>query len=275
MNTLQVATIKAATIGTPTGRGGGAKAPSPADCMKDCIAWYSPKRQGITNEYLQDHYLDDDAVLQDLSGNGNDIALHNMEGEEGGGYVNDDGDLVFDGSDDYGECVKQIASADLLNGAFATVVDTSYHDGYKHVYFCCFEGDNPTSSNHIFSLYKDGSGEGRYYMGYNKQLNRIYWLKDSTIEENMLSLIVNTLVGCQPDASFNTTIAFFPGVTSGKNAIIQTPEEVDAMWVGRNQNGYFPLFFRELLFFKRNLTHKEAEWVYDNILTTDTNNQNS
>ena len=259
--------IELSTIGGNVSLGGGGRAPKPEDCMKDCIAWYSPKRQGITNEYLQDHYLDDDAVLQDLSGNGNHIALHNMEGEEGGGCVNDDGDLVFDGVDDYGLSGEVFSFGDkncVAQNIFDNNGDT-IPSGMSNIHQ--FGIYSKTLNYYPYLLIKRAtSGQTLGFSGVGNSMPIRVKSQQYTIVYNLINNeCPYVIVG-------SANVQFQP---SSSMTVFESTEEKNPLRLASYGQIYSSIIFREMLFFRRNLTHEEAQWVYDNILTTDNNNQNS
>lgn len=65
------------------------------------VCWYDPRLQGLTNEQLADNYPTYVNGLRDLSGNGRHMTLYGMKGTSGNGMIDADGNLVFDGIDDY------------------------------------------------------------------------------------------------------------------------------------------------------------------------------
>ena len=74
----------------------------PKELKESLVCWYSPNLQGLTNA---EFYNSDNLYiggLHDLSGNGHDMTLYGFAGVEGGGHVDEEGNLVFDGVDDYG-----------------------------------------------------------------------------------------------------------------------------------------------------------------------------
>lgn len=71
----------------------------PAWFKEHIVCWYSPKRQGCTNESLAA-----DPTLADLSGNGMDLELVGFKYTEASG-INTDGALRFNG-DCYGKTVR-------------------------------------------------------------------------------------------------------------------------------------------------------------------------
>lgn len=73
----------------------------PQELREALLVWYCPKLQGLTNEELADNSGYYKGGLHDLSGNGYDADIYGMSGQIGDGYVNDNGELVFDGVTDY------------------------------------------------------------------------------------------------------------------------------------------------------------------------------
>lgn len=73
----------------------------PQDLRSALLVWYCPELQGLTNEQLAENSGYYEGGLHDLSGNGYDADIYGMSGQIGDGYVNDNGELVFDGVDDY------------------------------------------------------------------------------------------------------------------------------------------------------------------------------
>lgn len=66
----------------------------PSAILSALVCWYSPRRQGCTNEGMRA-----DPVLRDLSGNGLDMECLNFAWNEASG-VDSDGNLSYDGIDD-------------------------------------------------------------------------------------------------------------------------------------------------------------------------------
>lgn len=70
------------------------------------VCWYSPNLQSLTNKQLYDAMLVGEyPILRDLSGNGYDMELHGFDGTSASG-VDGDGNLVFDGVNDYASVNK-------------------------------------------------------------------------------------------------------------------------------------------------------------------------
>ena len=67
----------------------------PPAILSALVCWYSPRRQGCTNEGMRT-----DPVLRDLSGNGLDMECLNFAWNEASG-VDSDGNLSYDGIDDF------------------------------------------------------------------------------------------------------------------------------------------------------------------------------
>lgn len=80
----------------PPGRDAGRDALRiPPAILSALVCWYSPRRQGCTNEGMRT-----DPVLRDLSGNGLDMECLNFAWNEASG-VDSDGNLSYDGIDDF------------------------------------------------------------------------------------------------------------------------------------------------------------------------------
>lgn len=250
--------IELSTIGGNVALGGGSKPPKPEDCMKDCIAWYSPKRQGITNEYLQDHYLDDDAVLQDLSGNGNDINLHNMEGEEGGGYVNDDGDLVFDGVDDVGKTSNLISM--LMQGfSFAMFIDMEGSTGNGSYWDFCQSVVLLSTVNQFQRQNATTFRVGYWQNTYGQFTARVS-------EPTMIPFVESYKVGEDAHIFAPASSSFANNALNSKPPFNVPSDRNTYIYLGQGRIGFASYRLRELAFFKRELTRAEADWVYENIL---------
>lgn len=67
----------------------------PPAILSALVCWYSPRRQGCTNEGMRAN-----PVLRDLSGNGLDMECLNFAWNEASG-VDSDGNLSYDGIDDF------------------------------------------------------------------------------------------------------------------------------------------------------------------------------
>ncbi len=65
--------------------------------------WYDPRLQGLTNEYIQEQAIESGTFyLENLQGDSRyDMRVSGMSGLEDDGYINEEGQLVFDGVDDY------------------------------------------------------------------------------------------------------------------------------------------------------------------------------
>lgn len=77
----------------------------PDELRKSLVCWYSPNLQGLTSAELYDSDNLYVGGLHDLSGNGYNMDLYGFDGIEGGGHVDEDGNLVCDGVNDWGNSV--------------------------------------------------------------------------------------------------------------------------------------------------------------------------
>lgn len=93
------------------------------------MLWYDPKLQGITNEQIENDSIDNGYfLLRNLQGTATyNMRVYGMTGEEGDGYVNEDGELAFDGFDDYGETLSNIPFSTIegLTGFNRVITGTS------------------------------------------------------------------------------------------------------------------------------------------------------
>lgn len=93
----------------------------PSSIRSAMVVWYSPKRQGCTNEGMAAK-----PMLKDLSGNGLDMTCYNFawNGESG---IAEDGSLAFDGVDDFGMAdSEKIKTA--LNDDFTIIIRYKNND---------------------------------------------------------------------------------------------------------------------------------------------------
>lgn len=221
-----------------------------------CFAWYSPSRQGLTNEQLEDEYPVFVNGLRDLSGHGNHVTLYGMDGEEDGGYIDANGNLVFDAVDDYGECVKLI---DFGNEA-ALAVD---YDDY---------GTHSMTNNAIFNAYKNNQNQitlrnnnlTNYFLDYSGVSNtsRLTWNADITRKQ----VFANFYAGEKVHIIVPSTTTL-----SSVSTALYSATEGCTLLIGAyrgNPKASSSHTLRHLLFFNRELTHSEFQWVLNNIFNS-------
>lgn len=208
----------------------------PNELRESLVCWYSPNLQGLTNAEL---YNSDNLYiggLHDLSGNGNDMDLHGFDGIEGGGHVDEDGNLCFDGLNDYG-----------ISGN-NTILLTDYT--------VFLEASNPIS-NKCPQLMK-GEREAASFSGTIMAINRLGYEAASfgtyTKVANGSGSVVMT-----PTMYNNTSI------TRGKNVDI----DIYVYTIGRYGSSIFTsMVFRCAVVFDRTITDTEIDWVKTNMLVS-------
>lgn len=81
----------------------------PTAIRSSLVCWYSPKRQGCTNESMARN-----PVLRDLSGRGLHMTCHNFAWTTQSG-VAEDGSLIFDGVDDICDIYSDVIASHLAS----------------------------------------------------------------------------------------------------------------------------------------------------------------
>lgn len=214
----------------------------PSELRAALVAWYWPKGQGITNEYLLDGYLSEEgtSVLKDLSGHGYDMTLYGMTGEEGNGYINDDGNLVFDGRDDYARRM----------GAVITSSTPTIIYRFSNATGCLLMDTNAASAA-IVGVIRYGSSASQYVkVGTSKWVGATNMPTTSAINDKV---VVHTTESYQGVAPTTTEAA-------------STPKMLNIANYPPNNGRYLATTMYELIAFSRTLTDEEATWVTTNMI---------
>jgi len=207
----------------------------PQELREALLVWYCPKLQGLTNEELADNSGYYEGGLHDLSGNGYDVDIYGMSGQIGDGYVNDNGELVFDGVDD-------------------SVFTTNFYFSIASFYL------NAPIERNSFRLTSAPNNITVWYL-YDSL---------STAEYN-LRWRSNTTNNAIPQ---NSTSKLFNGDTLYTNnetyelnygSVLIT--EVMRIQMGMiNSTAYRPLSLRNFFAFSRTLTDTEIAWLQSNMI---------
>lgn len=206
----------------------------PPTLRQSLVCWFDPKYQGLTNDDLMDNYPRYIGGLVDLSGNGHDITLCNMDGEDGG-HVTEDGFLVFDGNDDYGFRDEILGTYNYT--VFADIDNIGKHHQHSSVY----------------SIVSSGNA------------GILYWRCDTSSDT-----IVNTkYIDGYPVPAADKHHIMRNGInevdTEGLSANLQAKAQVIAdARVGVNFLAGFKL--KTIIRFDRLLQDSEKQWIIDNIL---------
>lgn len=214
----------------------------PKSLKNSLVCWYSPKLQGITNEYLLDGYLSEEgtSILKDLSGNQHDMTIYGMTGEEGNGYVDEDGALVFDGRDDYAIYWKTRAITDYT---IFNVVKSAVPTVVKYFFSCKQANQGPilaTTRNGEYDFYPSGSSQ--------------HAIKEITETKNVL---VMTPTYLKKNDEEKVVVSGFSSVTSTAFLLARLRTSV-SNYLSYSQYNYIE--------FSRTLTDTEATWVTTNMI---------
>lgn len=200
--------------------------------MDSCVAWYSPKRQGCTNESLAT-----DNILRDLSGNGRNITLYNFAYTENSG-IKDGDKLVLDGVDDYGI----MANSPQLEEDATFIMKFSNTGGVNHNKFLF--GENPALKPfHLFPRIDMATNTTFYNVSTNinsdtkEEVVGVYRKWEYSVNDIIFNLNNN------PNYTPSSEITFKLGKSD--------------VWQGVYTGGYL----KSLLIFDRRLTNIEIEIV--------------
>lgn len=209
----------------------------PNDLRSALLVWYCPKLQGLTNEELADNSGYYQGGLHDLSGNGYDADVYGMSGQVGDGYVNDSGELVFDGVDDIAICATDFPFDNFdvtIKGTLAKI----------------------NSNNRIFQ---------KNYTFLIVSQSQIYtYLKGATTNTalgspqglNQLRLAIdNDVAQCWKN-----------GIAISRVLTIGTNMDKEALYISGGKGLYAPYTFEVFLAFNRQLTNEEVLWVQYNMI---------
>lgn len=126
------------------------------------VCWYSPRRQGCTNESMAA-----EPILRDLSGNGLDLTCHNFAWTAQSG-IGEDGAMAFDGIDDicdvFSDDLKERLATDF------TVIIRSRNDRQSSRSTLISSAEFPNAGAFIIDLDEDFAESFLYYNFGNSQI---------------------------------------------------------------------------------------------------------
>ena len=205
----------------------------PAWFKEHIVCWYSPKRQGATNESLAA-----DPILKDLSGKNHDMMLYNFSFTSESGIASDSS-LHFGGVDDYARTISPF----IMGNDFTVIVKRKYIKT-SHVALC---GKNNNADKPILFIssewYKSAPIVGIFgknsYDNTNPYTRLVDWLTPTSIHsEQIIS---------RGDIADSNGSLFI-----GKMSQIDT----------RYFNGYLYDFF----LFDKTLTQDQIDYVVNNLI---------
>ena len=206
------------------------------------VCWYSPKRQGCTNENMAQT-----PVLRDLSGRGLHMICHNFAWTTESGIA-EDGSMIFDGVDD--SCI--------IESAF---VEQSFKDNFT-IISDLHALARPTSWSHsapISNGHPDGHGAFVFeqFRTTRAMCNWVYLADNefSPIDEYLTS---GRRTDCLTSETFNGQPVIRGDQTSSSSYLqFGTEFPNQRFWNGKIYSA---------IFFNRVLTPEEIEWVKLNMI---------
>lgn len=207
----------------------------PDELRKSLVCWYSPNLQGLTNAELYNSDNLDEGGLHDLSGNGHDMDLRGFDGIEGGGHVDEDGNLVFDGVNDWGKLA----------------INTKYND-----FGAFFFADIGNSGYSLSMSSATKQGNRNILVQKNYARDQIRYINDIEVKVNYGA----------------TQAVYLDSYRVNDTEIDTTPLEwSDCLYLSRlreNNNTYTIMTFKSLILFNRGLSADEEQWCRDNMLVS-------
>lgn len=209
----------------------------PQNLRSALLVWYCPRLQGLTNAQLVTNSGYYKGGLHDLSGNGYDADIYGMSGQIDDGYVNESGDLVFDGVDDIAECAKDF---DFENFDLTTKGTL----------------DTISSNKRIFQ---------KNYTSAILSASQIYtYIKGATTNTALGTMIGNN----QLRLAVNDDVAqcWKNGISTPQALAIGTNVNKTSLYVGGSATLFSPYTLEVFLLFTRQLTNEEILWVQYNMI---------
>lgn len=213
----------------------------PSAIRSSLVCWYSPKRQGCTNENMAET-----PVLRDLSGRGLHMTCHNFAWTTQSGIA-EDGSMIFDGVDDYGITTNFPS----MYRDFTAIYKRRFYKLPLDTRASLFGNDNLGTSTVLFMLTHNPSGEGISVLG-----TIIKGFKRAPLNETSVEWYTPTQAQTEQQR-----IKYAPGDFSHNNG--------SQLLSGRNRMSETlccPFILHSFILFSRTLTEEEIEWVKLNMI---------
>lgn len=246
LGATEFSSVAFGNIGLSGEGGGGVQdilAKMPAELRSALVCWYSPNLQGMTNKQLYDAMLVGEyPILRDLSDNGYDMELHGFDGTSASG-VDGDGNLVFDGVNDWGRNIIDLPSIRAW-GAYVSYEKVQVSSTLYPINI----GNNNADTRNLQMTSRNDSIQALY-----------------TINNVSVSHYADTL----------GTYACPHRYAYGSASISVSTQDIALgkyIYVGRlreERAGMFcPLVMRQIILFSKELTDSEIDWVKANMLVS-------
>ena len=216
----------------------------PKELRDSLVCWHSPNLQGLTNAELFNSNNEYIGGLHDLSGNGHDMDLHGFDGIEGGGHVDEEGNLVFDHMNDYIGALNGIVLSDysvfgdVISLGQAILIKGALKSGALNYPRTIYFGRDSYAESFASSMVRNTNIDFS---------DGVYWQTKYRVQAN--KNIYDTHIGSAEDkASYPLFIGCnTPSAPSSINTIDK---------------------LRAVILFDRTLTDSEIEWVKTNMLVS-------
>lgn len=209
------------------------------------MLWYDPKLQGLTNAQIEDATIGQGYfVLRNLQGTATyNARVYGMTGGEGDGYINENGELVFDGFDDYANTIALPQTTDFT------------------LYFNC---KIPVRTTQYFPLTYSGSATSTSLA----QKGVLLRPRSTGSVEMSIGELVNVVVGNVGEDLENIVVT--PTRALVNNAIaygdlLTAPISYLRLMQVTNTR-LVEGDFKNTIIFSRTLTDTESAWVRDNMI---------
>lgn len=210
--------------------------PSLSNLMKSMVCWYSPKRQGCTNENMAEN-----PVLKDLSGNGLDLECVGFGWNAESG-IGDDGALVFSGKQG-NYCLNN--NKPILSDFTLVIRDYDLYNDWS----CCASSSNKVDSGAFIFKNRQGLTAETTFASFN--LTTSYALPKSD----------GYLIETMTPTAYNSSYKLTKGNSSDSNSLILGTIRPNDNFV-RNFKGSISSF----LLFDRTLSEAEIDYVIKNLI---------
>lgn len=201
----------------------------PKELKESLVCWYSPNLQGLTNAELYNSDNLYEGGLHDLSGNRHDMDLHGFDGVAGGGHVDEEGNLVFDGVNDwaYNLFGQQLYNASL----FVDIAD------YKESSSNCVAFGLSSNTNTSYARVR---------------LNGVWTSSNDCV-------LLGKSIG-KGEKGVNVWVV--------KNGTSTSPKDLTLVKPRTGLSAFFNITYKSVVLFNQALTEEQIEWVKTNMLVS-------
>lgn len=203
------------------------------------VCWYSPKRQGATNESIAAN-----PRLIDLSGRNRHLPLFNLEYN----CIAEDGSLIAQNGTEYGASDWTIKLTDFtLISRYKRMTD--YWNGYSAVWSNYTIGDSYL--NWTFKLQMRGAKQSVVFGNTNES---------SYYPTSVDAVVTDAFTTSAQYSTRSGTFKLFGELKKGS----ASPKEAPLRWL--DDTGDYNIQQYDMLLFDQTLTEEQIQWVIDNLI---------